>query len=82
MVQRLRYSNLVSCMLSHAQQCEDLESEEQLRHLFRIVRVAIMLNEPQLLDELLKVGQASMPSGYMATYHSWQSRKLRHLASR
>ena len=35
------------------QQCEDLEDGESLRHLYHIIRGAIMLNDANLLDLLL-----------------------------
>ncbi len=43
------------CVCVFLQQCEDLEDGVSLGHIFRIVRGAIMLNDPQLLEELLKV---------------------------
>ncbi len=35
------------------QQCEDLEDTESLRHMYTIIRGAIMLNDANLLDLLL-----------------------------
>lgn len=35
------------------QQCEDLEDGESLRHMYHIIRGAIMLNDANLLDLLL-----------------------------
>ena len=35
------------------QQCEDLEDGDSLRHMYHIVRGAIMLNDANLLDLLL-----------------------------
>lgn len=35
------------------QQCEDLEDGESLRHMYTIIRGAIMLNDANLLDLLL-----------------------------
>ena len=35
------------------QTCEDLEDAENLRHLFHIMRGAIMLNDTSLLETLL-----------------------------
>ena len=42
----------LTCCLS-MQQCEDLEDGESLRHLYHIIRGAIMLNDANLLDLLL-----------------------------
>lgn len=36
-----------------AQQCEDLEDEESLKHMYYIVRGAIMLNDATLLEIFL-----------------------------
>ena len=36
-----------------SQTCEDLEDAENLRHLFHIMRGAIMLNDTSLLETLL-----------------------------
>ena len=35
------------------QQCEDLEDGESLRHMYHIIRGAVMLNDANLLDLLL-----------------------------
>ena len=43
-------------VLGHMQQCEDLEDGESLRHLYHIIRGAIMLNDANLLDLLLAEG--------------------------
>lgn len=40
-------------MLGHVQQCEDLEDGDSLRHLYHIIRGAVMLNDANLLDLLL-----------------------------
>ncbi|CAL5223154.1 g5623 [Coccomyxa viridis] len=43
----------VRSLLDIFQQCEDLEDGESLRHLYHIIRGAIMLNDANLLDLLL-----------------------------
>ena len=40
-------------MIVRAQQCEDLEDEESLKHMYYIVRGAIMLNDAALLEAFL-----------------------------
>ena len=42
---------LIIC--SAMQQCEDLEDADSLRHMYHIIRGAIMLNDANLLDLLL-----------------------------
>lgn len=52
------------------QSCEDLEDEESLRHLFSIMRSAIMLNDTSLLEALL-AEDAVMVSPTPPPAHGW-----------
>ncbi len=53
---------------SAPQTCEDLEDAENLRHLFAIMRGAIMLNDTSLLETLL-ADDAVMVRSHLSVSH-------------
>ncbi|GAX85578.1 hypothetical protein CEUSTIGMA_g12993.t1 [Chlamydomonas eustigma] len=50
----LMKNGYIASLLDIFRQCEDLEDNASLAHMYRIMKAAIMLNDAALLDELLK----------------------------